>query len=273
MSEAKPKVRSPSVAIIAEIAEHFEGYHEGKDTRPPPDDPVGEPPADLRPRELYLQMDIAYPGNPRSDAIFTYFRSEEEGEGYYCGICHGRLLPKKIPYGSPERNAAVRLRHPEIFDLARKIKLEDLSEATPEQLIAARQHLEDVTESFDRGHYADALRVQVARAEQRKTKAKGRDPRAAARIENAKAFMLEAYAVLGNREEVWDELDELRVDNLDLYKEIIGDGRVVPDSTKSRWWEETDEEDRAAAKALYNERPEVERKREAAERRARKVRG
>ena len=84
--------------------------------------------------------------------------------------------------------------------------------------------------------------------------------------------MLEAYAVLGNRDQAWEELDGVRNDNPELYREIIGDDRPVPDGTKAHWWEEIDEEDREAARAIYEERPEAERKRQAAERRALKVR-
>ncbi len=273
MPEIEGKAAVPSPAIIAEMAEEFEIFHNGMDTRPPPDDPAGPPAQDPTPRPFDLQSDVSYPGNPRPGAIFTYEFSEEEGETYYCDICHGRRLPKKIAYGTPERNARVRREHPEIWDLARTIELEDLAEATPEQLIAAQERLEEITEDVDRGRYAKAIRGKVAKAKLQATKEAGRDPRTAARIENASTWMLELYAVLGNKEAVFEEIDGLRKTNEGLYKEIIGDDRVIPDSTKARWWEEIDEEDRETAKAIYEERPEEERKREAAERRARKMRG
>ena len=141
--------------------------------------------------DFVLERDVSFPGNPQPEANFTYFSSEEEGERYHCPLCGGTSLPKKIPYGSPERNARVRLEHPEVWDLAPKIAPEDLAKMTPEQLIAAGQRLEQVTEDFDRGLYAKAIRGKVARAKRQKTKEEGRDPRTAARITNAKTWMLE----------------------------------------------------------------------------------
>lgn len=270
MTRAEGKAALPSAEMVAEIADHFEREHGGEDTRPPPGDPAGEPAQDPSPRPLDPERDISSPGNPRPGAIFTYYFSEEEGERFYCPLCGGTSLPKKIPFGTPERNAKVRREHPEIWKLAETIKLEDLAEATPEQLIAAQQRLEEITEDFDRGLYAKALRGKVAKARLQATKEAGRDPRTAARITNGKDFMVGLYAMLGNKEEVFDEIDGLRKDNTELYREIFGDDRVIPDSTKARWWEEIAEEERVAARAIYEERPEEERKREAAERRARK---
>ncbi|HVC06555.1 MAG TPA: hypothetical protein VND98_03080 [Solirubrobacterales bacterium] len=244
---------TPSEEIVEEMSAHFATVHKGKAFR--------------------LERDVSYFGNLSEGATLTYFASEEEGEGFYCSICHGRTLPKKIPYGSPERNAKVRRDHPEVWELARKIGLENLGEATPEQLIEACEHLEEITEEFDRGHYAKAARVEVARAKQRRTKQKGRDPRAASRIENAKAWMLERYAEIGNREVVWDELIDLLKTDPERHRQLIGDDRPITHGTAKRWWEDIDDEERQAAKAAYNTRPAEERKREAAERRAYKVRG
>lgn len=250
MTQTKTEAASPSQGIVEEMAQHFETEHQ---------------------RDFQLLRDVSYPANLRAEATFTYFSSEEDGEGYYCALCGGRTLPRKIPYGSPDRNAKVRLRHPEVWELARDIDLENLGEATSEQLEEARRRLEEVTEDFDRGRYAKAARAEVARAKQRQTKEKGRDPRAASRIENAQAWMLERYAEIGNREEVWKELIDLRTTDPELHRELIGDDRPITLGTATRWWGEIDEEDRQAAKAVYERRPEEERKREAAERRAHKV--
>lgn len=250
MTDIDPQPALPSPKIIEEMARDFASH--------------GKP-------DFVLERDVSYPGNPQPEANYTYYFSEEEGERYHCPLCGGTSLPKKIPYGTPERNARVRRLHPEIWELARTIEIEDLGNATPEQLIEARRHLEQVTEDFDRGLYAEVERAVVARSKQLKTKEEGRDAAAASRIANAEAWMLERYAQIGNKEEVLGELEALRDSNPELHLKLIGDTRAIPDGTARRWWSQIPAEQRQAAKAAYNKRPAEERKRLAAERRARKV--
>ena len=202
-------------------------------------------------KPFQLKRDVSYPGNLREDATFTYFASEEEGEGYYCAICMGRTMIAKLPYGTPERNALARRRNPEIWGLAHD---------PPEQL-------EEITVDFDRGLYARAARAEVARAKQRQTKRRGRDARSASRIENAQAWMLKRYAEIGHRETVWEELGDLLQTDPRLHRKLIGDDRPTTFGTAKRWWDEIDVEERRAAKATYNQRPVEERKHEAAARR------
>ncbi len=207
---------------------------------PPPASAIEHIAAHLAEHEISIRLerDVSFLGNPQPEALISYVAAMgERAQRYHCAKCPGRVF--LIDPVDP-----VDLRSPEERQAAR----------TREEVQAALAELGPGAPPARRGPAA-------------------RDPKAARREELCQQWMLARYRELGNREEVWDELEALPKDNPELWQDLAEGFHPLGCSTLQRYWKRIPQTARDAAKADYRAIPERERNAAAAARRKQKLTG
>ncbi len=184
---------------------------------------------------MRLDRDVSFLGNPQPEAPISYAAGAGgRAQRYHCSRCPGFVfLIDPVALQSPEEREAARVR---------------------EEVQAALAELGPGAPVVRRGPAA-------------------RDPKAAQREERCQQWMLARYRELGNREEVWDELEALPQDDSELWGELAEGFHGLALDTIRRYWKRIPQPDRDAAKADYRAIPARERNAAAAARRKQKLTG
>jgi len=184
---------------------------------------------------MRLERDVSFLGNPQPEALISYVAAAgARARRYHCARCPGRVfLIDPVDLRSPEERQAARTR---------------------DEVQAALAELAPGAPPARRGPAA-------------------RDPKAARREELCQQWMLDRYRELGNREEVWDELEALPKDNPELWQDLAEGFHPLGSSTLQRYWKRIPQTARDAAKDAFRATPERERNAAAAARRKQKLTG
>lgn len=184
---------------------------------------------------MRLDRDVSFLGNPQPEALISYAAAAgERAQRYHCAKCPGSVfLIDPVDLQSPEQREAARVR---------------------DEVQAALAELAPGAPVVRRGPAA-------------------RDPKAAQREERCQQWMLARYRELGNREEVWDELEALPKDNPELWQDLAEGFHPLGSSTLQRYWKRIPQTARDAAKDAFRATPERERNAAAAARRKHKLTG
>ena len=213
-------------------------------------------------RPFDLERHVSYPGHRRSRAPMTYSpQHAEQGARFHCKLCPGyvgliRGPEVPVDYSEPDAQALWLRRNPKEAMAVRGMA----AELRPRAIAA-----------FEHGEIAAQGLNQWLRKEAQASSKRGR-PKDAGRREACQRWMLERHAQGFTVQQLIEGLEAMQRDEPEAWEHLTGGRRNVGESALMGYWGKIPISEREAARARWLARPEGERKRELARRRAAKVR-
>ena len=213
-------------------------------------------------RPFDLERHVSYPGHRRSRAPMTYSpQHAEQGARFHCKLCPGyvgliRGPEVPVDYSEPDAQALWLRRNPKEAMAVRGMA----AELRPRAIAA-----------FERGEIAAQGLEQWLRHEAQATSKQGR-AKDVARRQACQKWMLDRRSEGYKVEELIEALEEMQRDDPEAWRELSGGNRPLGESALRRYWHKIPLAERDGAWGKWQTKPEPERKRELARRRAAKVR-